>query len=76
MPLFLPKRIIDKLFRVNSEIELKDDKSYIGRGDCYVYLPISEDSDEEDEYLKYDTIDGKTLFLLDDNIKRYKILHE
>lgn len=79
MPLILPLRKIDKLLKNNAIVTLKNNEKYIGYGDCLVYLPIDDDTDEEDEFLRFVTNDkrlknNEDLYLTDDDIKAFKII--
>lgn len=62
---------IDKLVGENAEIKTADGKFLRGFGDCYVWLPINDDTDEEDEYLRFILENGETEYLSETDIIEY-----
>lgn len=67
-------RKIDTLLKEKAEITLKSGEKVVGYGDCQLYLPINDDSEEEDEFLCFITNDNEKLFLLDEDIQNYQIM--
>lgn len=74
MPLNLPMRKIDLLVRERAKVELADGRIITGKGIFTLYLPINDDSDEDDEFLRFVTDDGAEEYLLEEDIKSYEII--
>lgn len=80
MPLILPMRKIDEILRNKAKITLNNGETYIGYGDCMIYLPLNDDTEEEDEFLRF-VVSGdrrlkkyEDLYLLDEDIQDFEIL--
>ena len=56
-----------------AEVKTTDGKVLKGYGDCYVWLPINDDTDEEEEYLRFILESGETEYLSETDIVEYKI---
>jgi len=67
-------RNIDIILNNKARIKTVSGEVITGYGDSLLYLPISDDSDEEDEFLRFDTESGNTTFLRESDILDYKIL--
>lgn len=65
---------INFLVGEKAEVKTADGKVLKGYGDCYVWLPINDDTDEEDEYLRFILEIGKTEYLSESDIDEYKII--
>lgn len=67
-------RMIDEIVRNKATVVLKDGNSYTGIGDCLIFLPINDETDDEAEYLRF-IIDGSdNMYITDDDISEYKII--
>ena len=74
MPLNLNMRKIDEIVRNKADVVLKDGSKYTGTGDCLVFLPINDDTDEEKEFLRF-IVDGEDdIYITDDDISEYAII--
>lgn len=56
-----------------AEVKTTDGKVLKGYGDFYVWLPINDDTDEEEEYLRFILESGETEYLSEADIVEYKI---
>lgn len=65
---------INMLVGKNVEVKTTDNKELKGYGDCYVWLPINDDTDEEEEYLRFILENGETEYLSEADIIEYKII--
>lgn len=74
MPLNLPMRKIDYLVGERAKIKLSDKRIITGKGIFTLYLPIKDDSDEEDEFLRFITDNGTEEYLLEEDIESYEII--
>lgn len=74
MPFNIKMRMIDEIVQNKATVVLKDGSKYTGIGDCLVYLPVNDDSEEEDEYLRF-VVDGEDdMYLTDSDISEYSII--
>lgn len=74
MPLNLPMRKIDYLVGERAKVKLSDKRIITGKGIFTLYLPIKDDSDEEDEFLRFITDNGTEEYLLEEDIESYEII--
>jgi len=74
MSLNLPMRNVDKILKCRAAITLTSGETIIGYGDCMIYLPLNDNTEEEDEFLLFVDDDGNGRYLLDADIKEYDIL--
>lgn len=74
MPLNLPMRKIDYLVGERAMVKLSDKRIIIGKGIFTLYLPINDDSDEDDEFLRFITDNGTEKYLLEEDIESYEII--
>lgn len=74
MPLNLPMRKIDYLVGKRAKVKLSDKRIITGKGIFTLYLPIKDDSDEEDEFLRFITDNGTEEYLLEEDIESYEII--
>lgn len=74
MPLNLPLRDVDKILKCKAAITLNTGEKIVGYGDSMIYLPLNDDTEEEDEFLLFIGDDGIGRYLLDSDIKEYNIL--
>ncbi len=74
MPLNLKMRMIDVIVQKKATVVLKDGSKFTGIGDCLVYLPINDDTDEEEEYLRFVIDDKNDMYLTDSDISEYTII--
>lgn len=65
---------INTLLKEKAEVKTADGKSLKGYGDCYVWLPKNDDTDEEDEFLRFILENGETEYLSEADIIEYIIL--
>ena len=65
---------INALLKQKAEIITADNKQLIGYGDCYVWLPINDDTEEEDEYLRFILNGEETIYLSESDISEFKLI--
>jgi hypothetical protein len=75
MPLNLPMRNIDYLTGEKAVLKLRDGRTITGKGTCIVPLPLSDDTEEEEDFLRFCRNDGIEEYLLESDIKEYEILN-
>ncbi len=74
MAINLKMRAIDYIVQQKATIKLNDGSEFTGIGDCLIFLPIDDNSDEEKEYLRF-IVDGKEdMYLTDSDISDYSII--
>lgn len=64
----LPIRKIDILVGKKATLRLNDSRVLFGYCDCIAQLPINDESDEEDDFLRFISDDGTTLYISDSEI--------
>lgn len=74
MPLNLPMRKIDYLVGERAKVKLSDKRIITGKGIFTLYLPVKDDSDEDDEFLRFITDNGTEEYLLEEDIESYEII--
>lgn len=70
----LPMRKIDLLVKKRAKVKLYDGRIITGKGIFTLYLPINDDSDEDDEFLRFITDDGTEEYFLEEDIESYAII--
>lgn len=74
MPLILPMRNIDYILKNKAIVTLKNNQKLVGKGDCLLYLPINDDTEEEDEFLRFILDNGETEYLSESDILSYELI--
>ena len=67
-------RKIDYLVGERAKVKLSDKRIITGKGIFTLYLPVKDDSDEDDEFLRFITDNGTEEYLLEEDIESYEII--
>ena len=76
MPLNLPMRNIDYLTGEKAVLKLNDGRTITGKGSCIAPLPISDNSDDEKDFLRFIPDNGDIEYFLESDIIGYEIIKQ